>query len=103
MRSSRRRALQRFAILLVATLGATSVDAQTITAAGEPAQLDVRAAGERSVRITLKPVSFTDAFPVNPAVVARSVRVSSALACEKSRGRSARRSARSPSTFGPTR
>ena len=49
----------------------TSVDAQTITAAGEPAQLDVRAAGERSVRITLKPVSFKEEFPVNPAVVAR--------------------------------
>ena len=72
MQSSRRRALQCVAILLVATLGTTSVDAQTITAAGEPAQLDVRAAGERSIRITLKPVSFKEEFPVNPAVVARS-------------------------------
>ena len=71
MRSQRRRVLQRFAILLVATLGTARVDAQPITAAGEPAQLDVRAAGERSVRITLKPVSFKEEFPVNPAVVAR--------------------------------
>ena len=71
MQSQRRRALQCFAILLIATLGTTRVDAQTITAAGEPAQLDVRAAGERSIRITLKPVSFKEEFPVNPAVVAR--------------------------------
>ena len=72
MRSSRRRALQCVAILLLATLGTTSVGAQTIIAAAGPAQLDVRAAGERSLRITLKPVIFTEAFPVNPAVVARS-------------------------------
>ena len=71
MRSPRRRLLQRVAILLVALVGATRVDAQSVTAAGEPAQLDVRAAGERSIRITLKPVGFKDAFPVDPAVVAR--------------------------------
>ena len=57
-------------ILLVATLGAARAHAQPITAAGEPAQLDVRVAGERSIRITLKPVSFKEDFPVNPAVVA---------------------------------
>ena len=72
MRSQRRRALQRFASLLVASLGTASANAQLITAAGEPAQLDVRAAGERSVRITLKPVGFREEFPANPAVVARS-------------------------------
>ena len=71
MRSRCWQVLQCFAILLVAILGAARVDAQPITAAGEPAQLDVRAAGERSLRITLKPVSFREAFPVNPAVVAR--------------------------------
>jgi alpha-glucosidase (family GH31 glycosyl hydrolase) len=71
MRPRHRRTLQRFALLLVATLGTTRVGAQTITAAGEPAQLDVRAAGEGSIRITLKPVSFTEEFPLNPAVVAR--------------------------------
>ena len=71
MRSPRRHLLQRVAILLVALVGATRVDAQSVTAAGEPAQLDVRAAGERSIRITLKPVGFKDAFPVDPAVVAR--------------------------------
>jgi alpha-glucosidase/alpha-D-xyloside xylohydrolase len=61
----------RPAILLAAALGAARLDAQSITAAGAPAQLDVRAAGERSIRITLKPVGFTEAFPASPAVVAR--------------------------------
>ena len=71
MRSPHRRALQRFTILLVATLGTAPVNAQLITAAGSPARLDVRAAGERSIRITLSPVGVTGEFPVNPAVVAR--------------------------------
>src|SRR5690606_29632523 len=41
---------------------------QSILANGQPAQLDIRAAGEHSIRITLKPVSFQDDFPVNPAI-----------------------------------
>ena len=41
---------------------------QAIMAKGQPAQLDIRAAGERSIRITLKPVSFQADFPANPAV-----------------------------------
>ena len=42
-----------------------------ITAAGQPAQLDIRAAGERSIRVTLKPISLKEDFPVNPAVAPR--------------------------------
>ncbi len=45
--------------------------AQQITAAGQPAQLDIRVAGERSVRVTLKPVSFRGEFPNNPALAER--------------------------------
>ena len=56
-------ALPLFTVLLSATFGAAGADAQPITAAGQPAQLDVRAAGERSLRITLKPVSFKDDVP----------------------------------------
>jgi len=41
------------------------------TAAGQPAQLDIRAAGDRSIRVTLKPVSFKDDFPAHPALVER--------------------------------
>jgi len=59
MRSPRRRVLQRVAVLLVVLLGARRVDAQAVAAAGQPAQLDVRAAGERSVRITLTPLRVT--------------------------------------------
>jgi alpha-glucosidase (family GH31 glycosyl hydrolase) len=66
-----RQPLRHLTILLVALLGAASVEAQLITAAGAPAQLDVRAAGERSIRITLKPVSLTETFPVSPAVAVR--------------------------------
>ena len=46
--------------------------AEQITAAGQPAQLDVRVSGDRSIRITLKPVSHEHAFPSNPAVASRS-------------------------------
>src|SRR5436309_8418538 len=48
-----------------------SVPAQPITAAGQPAQLDIRAAGEHSIRVTLKPIGFAD-FPFTPAVTERS-------------------------------
>ena len=43
--------------------------AQTIMTAGVPAQLDIRAAGEASIRITLKPLSYKENFPYTPAVV----------------------------------
>ena len=42
-----------------------------VRAGGEPAELSIRAAGERSVRVTLKPIRFTRDFPENPAVVER--------------------------------
>jgi hypothetical protein len=37
--------------------GGAVAEGQSITAAGQPAQLDVRAAGDRSIRVTLKPIS----------------------------------------------
>src|SRR4051812_18308395 len=45
-----------------------SAPAQQIAVAGKHAQLDIRKAGENSIRITLKPVSFTDDFPYTPAL-----------------------------------
>lgn len=45
-----------------------NVKSQQLTVAGRQAQLDIREAGESSIRITLKPVSFKNDFPVNPAV-----------------------------------
>jgi alpha-glucosidase/alpha-D-xyloside xylohydrolase len=56
---------------LWAAPGTDAEQAREITAAGRPAQLDIRAAGEASVRVTLRPLDFTPDFPDHPAVVAR--------------------------------
>jgi len=62
----------RAALAVLFTLAvSTTVRAQQITAAGQPAQLDIRAAGDTSIRVTLKPRSFDREFPVNPAIVDR--------------------------------
>jgi alpha-glucosidase (family GH31 glycosyl hydrolase) len=63
--------MMRRSFTLLALVAGTSARAQQITAAGQPAQLDIRAAGERSVRVTLKPTSHTGAYPFSPAVVDR--------------------------------
>lgn len=44
------------------------VNAQQIKINGKPAQLDIRQAGENSVRVTLKPLSFGENFPFTPAL-----------------------------------
>src|SRR5688572_16813220 len=46
--------------------------APEIVTAGQPAQLDIRTVGPHSLRVTLKPVSFTASFPHTPAVADRS-------------------------------
>ena len=60
--------LSLLAFVLTADRAAT---AQQITAAGQPAQLDVRVAGDESIRVTLRPLSFKNDFPENPALAAR--------------------------------
>jgi alpha-glucosidase/alpha-D-xyloside xylohydrolase len=49
-----------------------SAAAQPITAAGQPARLDIRAAGEHSIRVTLKPIGVAGDFPFTPALSERS-------------------------------
>jgi alpha-glucosidase/alpha-D-xyloside xylohydrolase len=44
---------------------------QQITAANNPAQLDIRIAGDNSIRVTLKPLSFNNDFPYTPALAER--------------------------------
>src|SRR5215204_3194465 len=61
----------RFPCFLTLLFIGLSTKAQNITTAGQPAQLDIRAAGENSIRITLKPISFKENFPYTPAVVER--------------------------------
>jgi alpha-glucosidase/alpha-D-xyloside xylohydrolase len=61
-------------LLLVAPIVGHAYRSQAgsqITAAGQPAELSIRAAGDRSIRITLKPISHTREFPEHPAVVDR--------------------------------
>ena len=43
-----------------------------VTSAGQPAQLDIRVAGEHSVRVTLKPVSYKGQLPFTPSLAERS-------------------------------
>ena len=45
--------------------------AAQITAAGQPGELDICVAGEHSVRITLKPLTFERRFPFTPALAER--------------------------------
>lgn len=52
-------------------LNVTLSNAQEITSHGLPAQLDIREAGENSVRITLKPISYEEQFPSTPVLVDR--------------------------------
>jgi hypothetical protein len=44
---------RQFHTLIVLLAGAGAASAQPITTAGQPAQLDIRVAGERSIRVTL--------------------------------------------------
>lgn len=59
--------------LVVASIATTtfSTYAQQITAAGQPAQLDIRQAAGNSIRVTLKPVSFKENFPFTPSLAER--------------------------------
>src|SRR5678809_123063 len=45
--------------------------AQPLMVAGRTSQLDIRKAGEKSFRITLKPVSYLESFPFTPALIER--------------------------------
>ncbi len=45
--------------------------AEEIRSAGQPARLDIRAGGDHSVRITLRPLSFQQEFPFSPSLVER--------------------------------
>lgn len=65
------RFVRRFLAVTVLLAVPGAAPAQQITAAGQPAQLDIRAAGEHSIRVTLKPTSLKDDFPFTPALADR--------------------------------
>ena len=68
------RTLRLTAVILALLTSTIAGQGQQITAGGQPAELQIRAAGERAVRITLKPISFKEDFPATPAVVDRKYR-----------------------------
>ena len=57
-------------VILTVGLAATALAAE-ITTLDQPAQLDIRAAGAHSIRVTLRPVAFDDTFPFTPALAER--------------------------------
>jgi alpha-glucosidase/alpha-D-xyloside xylohydrolase len=58
-------------VLLSVTLYARPLAAYPVTADGQPAVLTVRAAGARSIRVTLRPESFKLEFPESPVLSER--------------------------------
>jgi alpha-glucosidase (family GH31 glycosyl hydrolase) len=66
-----RRFVRQLSVMVVLLAGRAVAHAQPITTAGQPGQLDVRASGDRSIRVTLKPVSFKEDVPHTPALVDR--------------------------------
>jgi alpha-glucosidase/alpha-D-xyloside xylohydrolase len=60
--------LRPFAVSLVSFVLAATAQAAEIKTNNQAAQLDIRAAGKGSIRVTLKPISFKADFPVNPAL-----------------------------------
>jgi alpha-glucosidase/alpha-D-xyloside xylohydrolase len=57
-------------VALLCTAG-TTAGSQQITSAGKPAQLDISAAGERSIRVTLRPIGVGDDALFTPALAER--------------------------------
>jgi alpha-glucosidase (family GH31 glycosyl hydrolase) len=57
--------------LILLVMAYSPLQAQQLTTNNQPARLNIRAAGERSIRITLKPESYKADFPVTPALVDR--------------------------------
>ena len=51
--------------------GWCAAHSQQLIVAGRPSQLTIRKAGEKILRITLKPANYPNDFPSSPAVVER--------------------------------
>ena len=56
-------------IVVILLIGYYTAYSQQLMVAGRPSQLDIRKAGEKSLRITLKPVTYKGNFPATPALV----------------------------------
>jgi len=58
-----------FQLCIIVIIPNEVLNAQQITIANKPAQLDIRIASANSIRVTLKPLSYKNNFPYSPAVV----------------------------------
>ena len=63
--------IYRIILFFISMAGYLAVQAQQITVAGQPGRLDIRSAGENSIRVTLKPLAFREEFPFTPALAER--------------------------------
>ncbi len=63
--------LRQFVVSLGSFAVAAAAQAAEIRASNRPAQLDIRPAGEHSIRVTLKPIDFKPDFPFTPALAGR--------------------------------
>ncbi|NCI45191.1 glycoside hydrolase family 31 protein [Sediminibacterium soli] len=61
--------LRRSLLPVLFTAAVIQTKAQQITAAGQPAELNIRQATPASIRVTLKPLGYTGDFPFTPALV----------------------------------
>ena len=62
----------RFVLSMICLLSCAALQAQPIMVDGKPGRLEIREAGEHSLRITLKPAGFKENFPYTPALAERS-------------------------------
>ncbi len=58
----------RLILSMLFTWGCIALQAQPIIVAGRPCRLEIRASGEHSIRITVKPAAFKEDLPFNPAL-----------------------------------
>src|SRR4029450_7254106 len=63
--------LRSLVVALGALFAAAVGQAAEIRANNRPAELDIRPAGEHSIRVTLKPIDFKPDFPFTPALAGR--------------------------------
>ena len=61
----------RSIVLMICLFCAAALQAQPIMVAGQPGRLEIRVAGEHSLRITLKPAAFKGNYPFTPALTTR--------------------------------
>ena len=65
------RRMRPVAFTIAVALGPSAAHSQPLTTAGQPARLEIRAAGERSLRVTLGPANFKGPLPPNPSLLDR--------------------------------